>query len=166
MKAFTDLLQRFDSQQARNEIDDELRLHLDLLTDELCRQDMSRDEARVRAETRFGSVDRIRDQCVEIRIRNNPMTRACKSFLILVFLMGILVRVLGTEYHVTRVGGLLIMVGLLGHLLLYVRGLNPSRFFSKPDASSQLILNERGQVSVTGFDQSGRTPLERLISEK
>ena len=165
MKALTGLFRSFDTQHASREIDDELSLHLDLLTDEFCRQDLSRDEARARAEARFGNVRQIRDECVEISMENSPQVRALKSFLILVFLTGVLVRVLGTEYHVTRMGTLLIALGLLGRLLLYVRGFSPSRFFSKPDASSQLILSERGQV-VAGFDQSGRTPLERLISEK
>jgi hypothetical protein len=161
----TSLFQSFDRRRASSEIEEELRLHLDLLTDELRRQDIPWDEARTRAEAQFGNVETVRDQCVEISMRNSPQARALKSFLILVFLTGLLVRVLGMDYHVTRMGTLLITLGLLGRLFLYVRGLNRSRFFSKPDASSQLNLSERGQV-VAGFDQSGRTPLERLISEK
>jgi len=165
MKALTGLFQRLDSQQTRREIDDELNLHLDLLTDELCRHDMHWDEARAMANARFGNAEHIRNQCVEIKMRNSPQARALKSFLILVFLAGVLLRVLGIEYHVSRIGDILIVVGLLGRLLLYVRGLSRARFFTEPDASSQLILSERGQV-VAGFDQNGRTPVERLISEK
>ena len=165
MKTLTGLFQSFDRQQTSREIEDELRHHLDLLTRELCRQNLPRDEARAQAEARFGNVEQIRNQCLEISMRNTPQARALKSLLILVFVAGVLVRVLGMEYHVTRMGDVLMMVGLLGRLWLHARGLNPSRFFSKPDTSSQLILSERGQ-EVAGFDQSGRTPLERLISEK
>jgi hypothetical protein len=163
MKTLTGLFHSFDRRQASHEIEDELRLHLDLLTDELCMQNLPRDEARTQAEAQFGNFAQIRDECVEISMRNNPRTQALKSVLMLTFLIGIFVRIMGSEYHVTRMGTVLITVGLLGRLFLYVRGLNSSRFFSEPDASSQLVLSER---VVAGFDQSGRTPLERLISEK
>lgn len=162
MKALNGLLQ---SQQDRREIDDELRFHLDLLTDELCRQDIPRDEARERAEAQFGNVEQIRNQCLEISMRNSPQTRALKSFLIIVFLTGVLVRVLGTEYHVTRMGTVLIALGLLGRLLLYVRGLNPSSFLSEDNDSSPLKLND-SQMSFTSYDQRMRTPVERVISYK
>jgi hypothetical protein len=165
MKALTSLLQRFDSQQARREIEDELCLHLDLLTDELCRQDVPRDEARARAKARFGNVEQIRDQCVEISERHRPHARALKSFLILVFLTGVLVHFLGTEYHVTRMGDVLIMLGILGRLLLYVRSLNPSNFLSEANDSPPLKLND-SQMSFTAYDQRKRTPVERVISCK
>jgi len=165
MKPSKVLFQSFNSEQTNRDVEEELRFHLDLLTEEHYRQDLDRDAARLAALKQFGDVDQIRNQCVEISMRNSPATRAMKSLLALTFVIGILVRVMGTEYHVTRMGTLLITLGLLGRLFLYVRGLNSSRFFSKPDASSQLILSERGQV-VAGFDQSGRTPLERLFSEE
>lgn len=165
MKALTDLFQRFDNQQAKREIEDELRFHLDLLTDEHCRQEMPPDEARFRAGERFGNFEQIRDQCIEISIRNSPLARALKSFLILIFLTGVLVHTLGTEYHVTRMGNVLIMVGLLGRLLLYVRGMSRSGFLSETNHSSPLKLND-SQMSFTAYDQKMRTPVERVISYK
>lgn len=155
-----------NSTSVEREVEEELRFHLDLLTEKYIARGISRAEAEGFAASRFGNVDQIRDQCLEISMRNSPQARALKSLLVLVFLIGIFVRIMGTEYHVTRMGTVLMMVGLLGRLLLYVRGLNPSRFFSKPDASSRLILSEHGQISVAAYDQSGRTPLERLISDK
>lgn len=91
---------------------------------------------------------------------------ALKSFLILVFLVGVLVRVFGTEFHVTRVGDVLIAVGILGRLWVHVRSLTPSSFLSKPETSSPLMLNENGQASITAYDQRKRTPVERVISDK
>ena len=148
------------------EVEEELRFHLDLLTEKCIACGISRAEAEALAASRFGNVDQIRDQCLEISMRSSPQARALKSLLVLVFLIGIFVRIMGTEYHVTRMGTVLMMLGLLGRLLLYVRGLNPSRFSSTPDASSQLILSEHGQMTVAAYDQSGHTPLERLISDK
>ena len=157
---------RVNSNLIERQIEEELRFHLDLLTEKYIAHGISRAEAEGFAARRFGNVDQIRDQCLEISMRNSPQVRALKSLLVLVFLFGIFVRIVGTEYHVTRIGTVLMTIGLLGRLLLYVRGLNPSRFFSKPDASSRLILSEHGHMTVAAYDQSGHTPLERLLSDK
>jgi hypothetical protein len=167
MKAVTGrLLKCFDSEQIKREIDEELRFHLELLTEALQQPDMSLAEAKDAALKRFGNVDQIKDQCVEISTRSSPLVRALKSFLILVFLVGVLVRVFSTEYHVLHVGDVLIAVGILGRLWVYVRGLNPSSFLSKPETSSPLMLNENGRASIAAYDQRKRTPVERVISDK
>ena len=165
MKALTGLFQRFDNQQAKREIEDELRFHLDLLTDENCRQAMTPDEARSKAEERFGNFEKVRDECVEISMRNSLQTRALKWLLTLIFLTGVVVHGLAMEYRVTRIGDLLIMIGLLGRLLVYVRGLHRSRFLSEAIDTSPLKLNV-SQVSFTAYDQKMRTPVERVISCK
>jgi hypothetical protein len=155
----------FDSDYVRREIDDELRFHLELLTEENLRQDMSLAEAQAAALKRFGDVNQIKDQCAEISRRNNPLLRALKAFMILVFLVGILVRVFSIEFHLTRVGAVLIAVGVMGRLLLYVRGLNPSIFLSKPETLSPLRLNDKSPT-ITAYDERERTPVERVIFEK
>src|SRR6267143_6750412 len=90
----------FDSQRVEREIDEELRFHLELLTAALGQRDMSLAEAKDAALKRFGDVEQIKDQCVAISRMNHPSIRALKSFLTLVFLVGVLVRVFNTEYHV------------------------------------------------------------------
>jgi hypothetical protein len=160
------IFRRFDSQRAEREVDEELRFHLELLTEALLQQDMSPEEANAAALKRFGNVEQIKDECVEISRKNHPSIRALKSFLILVFLVGVLVRVFSTEFHVTRVGDVLIAVGILGRLWVYVRGLNPSSFISKPETLSPLMLTEKSQTSITAYDQSKRTPVERVIFDK
>lgn len=164
MKALTGLFQHFDRQQGKREIEEELRFHLDQLTDENCRRDISWDEARALAQQRFGSLEQFRDQCVEISRRNNPFVRALKLSFSLVFLMGILVRVFSPEYHVTRVGTILMAVGFLSRLWLYVRGLNPSSI-TNPDDSAPLKLFD-AKASIAAYDQRNRTPVERVISYK
>ena len=160
------LFRRFDSQRAEREIDEELRFHLEMLTETLLQNDMSLTEARDAALKRFGNVEQIMGQCVEISRRSHPSIRALKSFLILVFLVGVLVRVFSPEFHLTRVGDILMVVGILGRLWVYVRGLNPSSFLSKPETSSPLMLNDFGQASITAYDQRRRTPVERVIFDK
>ncbi len=167
MRLLPDWLSRLiNSNLIEREVEEELRFHLDLLSEKYIASGISRAEAEGFAARQFGNVDQIRDQCLEISMRNSPQVRALKSLLFLVFLIGIFVRIMGTEYHVTRMGTILMTLGLLGRLLLYVRALKPSRFFPKPDASSRLILSEPRQMSEAAFDQSGRTPVERLISDK
>ena len=160
------LFKRFDGERIKGEVEEELCFHLELLTEALLRQDMSQEEANDAALKRFGNVEQIRDQCVQINRRNHPVNRALKSFLTLVFLAGVLVRVFSPEFHFTRIGDILMAVGILGRLWVYVRGLNPSSFFSKPETSSPLMLNDSGQASITAYDRRKRTPVERVISDK
>lgn len=162
--AITRLLHRFDREVIERQIEEELRFHLELLTEQHLKQEMSLAEAKDATLKRFGNVEQIKDQCVEISRTNRPLIRALKSFLILVFLGGVLVRVFSSELAVTRAGDVLMAIALLGRLFFYVRGLNPSRFTSIDERSSPLMLND-GLTSFTAYDQNRRTPLERVISD-
>jgi len=164
MNFFIGPLRRFDRRRVHVEVEEELQFHLDLLTAEHCRQEIPWEEARDMALNRFGNMEQIRDECVEIARRNHPVIAVLQWFFGFVFLSGFLVRGLSTEYHVTRVGHVLIAVGILSQLLLYLRGLNPSRYASKPDDLSLIKLND--SESLAAFDRCGRTPVERMISYK
>lgn len=157
------LFHRFDRDVIERQIEDELRFHLDLLTEHHLERNLPLPEARDAALKRFGNVEEIKEQCAEISRNNRPLIRALKSLLILVFLLGVLVRVFSTELAVTRAGDVLIVIALLGRVFFSVRGLNPSRFTSIDENSSPLMLN--GPRSFTAYDQKKRTPLERVISD-
>ena len=165
MNVFTEILRRLDSRRAHREVDEELQSHLDLLTEELCRQHMSLPEAQATALGRFGNVEQIRDECVRIARRNHPLVSALKWFFGFVFVTGVLVRIFSLDFHVTRVGNILMMVGVLSRLLLYLRVMNRSRYVSQPDDSSLIKLND-SSLSLSAYDDSRRTPVERLISYK
>ena len=128
-------------QAIEREVEEELRFHLDLLTEQQLQHADTFEEASASALRRFGNVEQIKDECVEISNRQRPLTRALKSFMVLTFLAGILVRIFGTELHVDRVGQMLIAIGVLGLLFLYVRNLTPSGFRPKSDTSASLMLN-------------------------
>ena len=153
------LFHRYD--RIERDIGAELDLHLDLLTQEFLQAETTVEEARDAAMEQFGNVEQIKAQCVEISSRNHPFVLALKCFLALVFLAGVLIRVFGGDFHITRCGNLLMMVSFLAWALLYAR-LNSSRFFSQPEPSSPLGLVERKPI-VT-YDQRRRTPVERVIS--
>jgi hypothetical protein len=163
--ALKNLFHRFDREVVERQIEDELRFHLEMLTEHHLERNLALPEAKDAALRRFGNVEQIKEQCVAISKNNRPLIRALKSLLILVFLAGVCVRVFSPELHLTRMGDVLIYVGILGRLFFYVRGLNPSQFNSQQANSSPLKLNEAVLTPVNAYDQSKRTPLERVISD-
>jgi len=141
------LFNHIGSEAIEREVEEELRFHLELLTEQYLQHADTLVEARASALRRFGNVEQVKDQCVEISKRKRPFTRALKSFLILTFLAGIFVRIFGTELHVDRVGQMLITVAVIGRLFLYVRGLKAADFRPKSDTSSPLMLNSTAKTS-------------------
>jgi|SRR5687768_1564275 len=140
------------SEAIEREVEEELRFHLESLTEQYLQHADTFEEARASALRRFGDVEQVTDECVEISKRRRPFMRALKSFFILIFLAGIFVRIFGTELHVDRFGTMLITVAVMGRLFLYVRGLNPAGFRPKSDPSSSLILNSRAKTPASLFD--------------
>jgi hypothetical protein len=112
MNFFIGPFRRLDGGRVRREIDEELQLHIDLLTAEHCRENIPWEQAQAEAMKRFGNVEQIRDECVKIARRNQPVVLGLKWFFACVFLFGILVRLFSTDYHVTRIGDLLMEVGV------------------------------------------------------
>ena len=169
MKAAIDVLfkrRRKSSETTARDIDEELSFHLELLTQKHLQQDMSLAEAKDAAVKRFGNVEQIKGQCLTIRRRSHPVLIALKSFLIFLFFSGVAIRVLSTTLDTRRMGDLLIAIPILTGLLLYVRGLNPSRFLSKAETGSPLKLNDDALPLFAAYDQRMLTPVERLISDK
>lgn len=141
------------------EVEEELRFHVELLAREYSRQGMSPEAARDASLRRFGNVERIRNQCVEISSRSRPFMRAIKSFLILAFLTGVVARLLSMDIYVGHIGKMLIAVAILGRMLLYARGLSPASFLSKTETSSPSVLNLASRTSIAA--QRNRAGLAR-----
>jgi hypothetical protein len=146
------LFRPITSEAIEREVDEELRFHLDLLTEQNLQQSDTSVEARAAALRRFGNVEQVKEECVEISKRSRPFTRALKSLFVLIVLAGILVRIFGDEFHIDRVGTLLIAIGAMGRLFMYVRGLNPAGFRPKADASSPLRLNGTMKTPASLFE--------------
>lgn len=159
---FEDLFRRLNGEHTRSEVEEELRFHLDLLTEEQREQHGSLAEAKAGALKQFGNFEEVRDECVAISRRNRPYLRALKIFFTLIFVGGVLVRVFSFDYHVTRIGDLLIVTGILSRLLLYIRLLSPGSL-ARQQASTSLMLSEPGDKRFVFYDESQRTPVERVI---
>ena len=124
-----------------DEIEDELAFHLELLTQQYLHAGLSPELARANAIKRFGNVEQIRSECVEIANKNSPLLRALKHLLIVVFVSGVLVVALSTDFNVRHIGQLLIVLPILTRFLLYVRGLTPIRR-QQLDAYPLLLIEE------------------------
>jgi hypothetical protein len=161
MKATGQSFHRLNRNAIERDVAAELECHLDLLTREYLQKGMPSVEAKVAALKQFGNVERIADQCAEIRRRRRPLVLIAKVLLSIIFLTGILIRILAGDFHLKRCGDLLSAVSFLSWVLLYVR-LHTSLFLLEDKASSPLKLTD--QTSFAVYDQKRRTPVERIIS--
>jgi hypothetical protein len=111
------------------EVDDELQFHIEMLERKYAQLGMSAARAKAAALQRFGNVERVKKQCVDISRRNSPLRRVLKILAIVIAVTGFVIQTLSSDYKVARIGGMLIMIAVFGRLLLYVRGLKPWSFF-------------------------------------
>ena len=128
------------------EVEEELRLHIDLLLHENIKRGMSPEEARSATLKRFGSVDRVKNECVEICRRSRPLQRALKICAILLILTGLFVRITSTDRHFDHIGSTLIVIAIAGRLLLYVRSLTPSRFLQRSKTTSFSLFPQKSEI--------------------
>lgn len=121
--ALRNLLMR---KKTASEVDEELQFHLDMLEARYAQQGMPDTHAKAAALQRFGNLERIRKQCVDIKRRNSLLPRLLKSSSILIALTGLAIRTLNSDYRVARIGTMLITIAVMTRLLVYVRGLRHS----------------------------------------
>jgi hypothetical protein len=128
MKLLPDWLSRvISSNSVEREVEEELRFHLDLLTEKYIARGISRAEAEGFAARRFGNIQQIKVKCARIANRNRPRIRVIKSLMVLLLFSGILIRFSAVELAVKHIGDLLIAISILTRVLFYVRGLKPAK---------------------------------------
>jgi len=128
------------------EVEEELQFHLEMLERKYTQQGMSAAEAKAAALRRFGNLERVKKQCVDIRRRNSLLRRAFKMSSILFALAGLSIHFLSSDYKIARIGTMLIMIAITGRLLLYVRGLSPAAFLPR-NTKSVSVVNEKPECS-------------------
>ena len=143
MKSLTALSQVLNPGVLESEIEEELRFHVELLTQEYLGRNMSLREAQSRATARFGNLDEIKVKCATIKRRSNPLLRAMKAVLLLMLLAGALVRAFATELDVKHLGDLLIAIPILAQLLFYVRGLKPTTSITSTRSRQSLTYRQQ-----------------------
>ena len=108
-------------------------------------------------------MSEIQDECTDHP--HNPLV-FIKVCLFTVFLLGVLMRIFIPFENFRHLADILMMLAVLGRLFMYVRALNPARFFPRQEDLSPLQLIEKRETVVATYDQRTRTPLERVISDK
>ena len=124
------------------DVAEELKFHVEMLECKYAQQGMSDAQAKAAALKRFGNVERIKQQCVNISRRNSLLRRILKTTLILTALVGLSIQTLSSDYRVARIGGTLIMIAVSGRLLLYVRGLSARTFLPAAKQTSLSVYTD------------------------
>lgn len=130
------VLMHSNRKRTASDVEEELRFHVEMLERKYAQQ--GRSDPKAAALKRFGNLERVKTQCVDISRRNSFQRRIFKAFSILIALTGLAIKTFSVDYRIARVGGVLIMIAIGGRLLLYVRGLSPWTFLpgTKPTSLS------------------------------
>lgn len=155
-------LERFSQKQIEREVDEELQFHVEMLTQMYVDQGMQLEKARLKSSERFGDYTQAKEQCVEISLRNGPIMKAMKILFVASFLLGVWIRIIGTDFNVKQMGDVMMMIGVGGGLLTYAKMLGPRLFRSKSEYSP---LGLRDIYPPSTYDEFGRTPFERIKSD-
>lgn len=152
--------------EIERQVEEELRFHCEMLTEEYQEMGMQEEAARDATSRRFGDVERVQAECVEISRRNRPALKLLKLLLLLALMSGLFLRMNSVEINFKQLADLLMATGVLGQLLLHVRGL---RAIPSPVVKGEPTLSILGQgvsSSIEAYDEKGRTPVERLVADK
>ena len=137
MKDFANFLRkRLGRHRLETEVNEELSFHLEMLRLDFAQRGMSPETADFAIRQRFGDVERIRRQCLKINRRKHFSTRALKSAFVLMFTIGLMLRVFSVAPQYGRLADLSIVIAILGHLFLYLRSLLPAPADTRDERTS------------------------------
>jgi len=131
------------------EVDEELQFHIEMLECKYTQQGMSQTHAKAAALKRFGNLEQVRKQCVDISRRNSLLRRVLKTASILIALTGLAIHIFSSDYKVAQIGTTLIIIAVAGRLLIYVRGLSSSSFLSQTKSSLPVVTDTPEDTSQT-----------------
>jgi len=129
-------------QKTALDVQEEMQFHIDMLERKYAQQGTPIAEAKAAALRRFGNLERVKKQCVDISRRNRLLRRVLKAASILIALTGLSIRILSPDLKVAHIGDTLIMVAVAGRLLLYVRGLSPWTFLPRTRETSLSVITD------------------------
>jgi len=102
-----------------SDVEEELQFHIDMLERKYAQQGLP--DPHAKALKRFGNLERVKKQCVNISLRNSLLRRVLKTSSILIALTGLAIYIFSSDYKVARIGTMLITIAVFGRLLIYVR---------------------------------------------
>jgi hypothetical protein len=160
------------------EIEDELRFHIEMRTRDNIEAGMSPEEAAADAMRRFGDFGHIRTICEEIKKeRLAGVMKVIKGIIWLMIGCGLTLKMTAGVQALRDVGDFLIVIALLWRVLIHLRQMRPDQQRIKAAEQPTLsIIHTIGDFSASGpaehpinpvpaYDNDGRTPVERLLSD-
>ncbi len=154
----------FDGRALQRQVEEELQFHIDMRALDYQREGLDFDVSLERAKVRFGDFEMVKRQCVEIGARSSVGTWILKVLFTISFLLGVLVKIQNPELNVTRIGSVLMMIGIFGGLLLLGKTMRV-RNFNSASEPLRLGLHNIADSIPLAFDENGRTPFERVKAD-
>ena len=145
-----------------DEVDEELRFHLDMQTVDYAIRGLSDEESKAMAKARFGDVEKIRTECIRIGSRRTVLLWFLNSVFLFNLFVGLVLRVIAPVLTVRRVGDVMMMIGGLGILLVYAKQAGTS--VVKSETQSFRLGLQKPSVPIS-FDEKGRSPFDRVREE-
>jgi hypothetical protein len=102
-------------------IEDELRFHIEMRTQENMDSGMAPTQARQDAEERFGNVESIKSDCLKIHFDNHVAMKALNCLLLLVVAFGLVLRLTSSTTGIRPTGDLIVISAILLRLLIHLR---------------------------------------------
>ena len=106
---------------AQPRIEDELRFHIEMRTQENMDSGMAPTQARQDAEERFGNLESIKSECLKIHCDNHVALKALNCLLVIVVSFGIVLRLTSSTRGIRPSGDLIAMSAILLRLLIHLR---------------------------------------------
>jgi hypothetical protein len=167
------------SKDSGPEVEEELRFHIEMRTRDNIAAGMSAEDAVADAVRRFGDYDHIRTTCEEIsKERQANLMKLVKGLLWIMLGCGLTLKFGAQLPQVQLVGHFLTMIAILWRALIYLRQLRPDQQRAAAAEQPALsVIHAVGNISLDDFveapprpiptyDKDGRTPVERLLSDK
>jgi hypothetical protein len=164
------------------EVEGELRFHIDMRTRDNIAAGMSPEDAMADAMRRFGDFDQIQAICKEIRKeRMAGFMKLAKGLAWIMLGCGLTLKLAAQVEGMRIVGDYLTLIAILWRLLIFLREIRPDQrrvaAYSDSWQPALSVIHSVGDLSVDDFaedrprpvpshDTDGRTPVERLISDK
>lgn len=148
------LLMRSNRQKTPFEVEEELQFHIEMLERKYAHQGMSIADAKAAALKRFGNLEAVKKQCVDISRRNSLLRRVLKTSSIVIALLGLSIHIHSSNFKIAQIGHILIMIAVAGRLLLYVRGLSPWTFLPETKQTSLSIVTGTPEDDVRTSEKS------------
>ena len=102
-------------------IEDELRFHIEMRTQENMDSGMAPTQARQDAEERFGNLESIKSDCLKIHCDNHVAVKALNCLLGIVVAFGLVLRLTSSTRGLRPAGDLIAMSAILLRLLIHLR---------------------------------------------